>query len=145
MLVYPGRGGSWSMAGNGGKMAEYGRKSSRKTAKAITSNKGKGKGASRGKRARKAGAERLRLAVDKRLGENSERLANMLTDQAMGGNVATTRAMVEIAEHKKAQPEPVKKKRGRSLAELLAAEPAWQDERKEGSAEMGSGGVEAEG
>lgn len=140
---FPGRGGSWSMAGNGGKMAELGRKSSRETAKGKTSSKNTGKRASRGKKARKAGAERLRLAVDKRLGQNSESLANMLTDQAMGGNVATTRAMVEIAEHKKPQPEPVKKKRGRSLAERLAAEPEWQDDRKEGSAETGGGGAEA--
>src|SRR5271157_476015 len=145
MLVFPGRGGSWSMAGNGGKMAELGRKSSRETAKGKTSNKNTGKRASRGKKARKAGAERLRLAVDKRLGQNSESLANMLRDQAMGGNVATTRAMVEIAEHKKAQPEPVKKKRGRSLVERLAAEPEWQDDRKDGPAETGGVGVEAAG
>lgn len=145
MLVFPGRGGSWSMAGNGGKMAELGRKSSRETTKGKTSTKNTGKRARRGKAKRKAGAERLRLAVDKRLGQNSETLADMLRDQAMGGNVATTRAMVEIAEHKKAQPEPVKKKRGRSLAELLATEPEWQDDRKEGSAETGGGGVEAEG
>jgi hypothetical protein len=142
MLVFRGREGPWSVAGNGGKMAETRLKLSGDKANGKTSSK---KRASRGKTARKNGAERLRLAVDRRLGLNSETLANLLTNQAMGGNVAIAKALVELAEGKKPRPEPKKKRRGPSQAERLEMEPGWPDEREEGSAETGSGGVEAEG
>jgi hypothetical protein len=149
MLVFRGREGPWSVAGNGGKMAEARQKLSGDKANGKTSSKNEGKRASREKRARKNGAERLRLAVDKRLGQNSETLANLLTNQAMGGDVAIAKALVELAEGKKPRPEPRKKRRGPTAAELLMADikqhGQWQDEQEEGSAETGGGGVEAEG
>ena len=140
MLLFCGREGSWSVAGNGGKMAEIRRKLSRDKAKGKTSGKNKGKRASREKTARMDGAERLRLAADRLVGLNSEKLAVVLTNKALGGDVATAKALVGLAEVKKPRAEPVKKRRGPSLAEQLMAEPQWRG----GSAETGGGGVEAE-
>ncbi|MGD0522593.1 MAG: hypothetical protein ABSA48_15160 [Terracidiphilus sp.] len=148
MLLYCGREGPWSVAGNDGEMAEPQQvlKTEGLSGKTNSAtNKRKRKRASREKTARKNGAERLRLAVDRRLGLNSETLAVLLTNKALRGDVVTTKALVEIAEGKKPRPEPKKKRRGPSLAEQLAMEPQWQDEQEEGCAETGSGGVEAEG
>jgi hypothetical protein len=89
------------------------------------------------------GAECLRQAVDRRLARNSEKLADLLEAMALEGDLATTKAMVVLADGKK--PEPVKKRRGPSQAELLEMEPPWPGEREEGYAETGTGGVEAEG
>jgi hypothetical protein len=71
-------------------------------------------------------------------------LADLLTEKALKGDLASTRVLVGLAERKKPRAEPVKKRRGPSLAEQLAAEPQWQ-EPAEGREERGGEGVEGEG
>jgi hypothetical protein len=82
------------------------------------------------KTSRKDGAERLRQAADKRVGRISEKLADMLTDKALAGDLACARVLFGLAERKKPIQEPVKKRRGPGLAARLAAEPAWQGEQE---------------
>lgn len=74
----------------------------------------------------KDGAERLRQAADKRVGRNSEELADLLTAKALKGDLASTRVLVALAANKKPLPERVKKRHGPSLAQRLAAEPQWK-------------------
>ena len=87
--------------------------------------------ASRAKTPRKDGAERLRQAADKRVGRNSDKLADLLTEKALAGDLASAKVLVGLAERKKASLEPKKRRRGPSLAERLAAEPEWQGEEEE--------------
>ena len=123
-----------ALAGNGGKMVELARESSAgnasKKPRKTTKSKGR-KRASREKTACKDGAERLRQAADKRVGRNSEKLADLLTEKALKGDLASTKTLVSLAAGKKPIPEPVKKRRGPSLAERLAAEPEWREEQEE--------------
>jgi hypothetical protein len=84
------------------------------------------------------GAERLRQAADRRVGRNSAKLADLLTDKALAGDLASTKMLVALAEGKKPMKEVEKlgevKKPVRSLALRLAAEPhlEWpKEERKE--------------
>jgi hypothetical protein len=79
-----------------------------------------------------------------RVGWNSEKLADVLTSQALAGDLASAKVLVALAEGKKPGPEPVKKRCGPGLAERLAAEPQWR-EPPEKAEETGGGGVEAEG
>jgi hypothetical protein len=92
----------------------------------------------------KDGAEQLRRAADKRVGRNSEKLADLLTVKALEGDLASTRVLVGLAGSKKPRAERAKKRRGPSLAERLVAEPEWREPPEE-KVETGGGGVEAEG
>ena len=83
-----------------------------------------------GKRPRKDGAERLRQAADKRVGRISEKLADLLRDKAMAGDLASAKVLFGLAERKKPSPEPVKRRRGPRLTERWAAEPEWQGEQE---------------
>ena len=74
--------------------------------------------------ARKSGAEQLRCAADRRVGRNSAKLADLMTEKALKGDLAYTKALVGYAEGKK--PEPVKKRRGPTQAERLEREPQWE-------------------
>jgi hypothetical protein len=85
------------------------------------------------------GAEQLRQAADLRVGWNSEKIADVLTEKALAGDLASAKALVALAEAKKPSPEPVKKRCGPSMAEQLAAEPQWQ-EPPEGGEENGGEG-----
>src|ERR1039458_4153714 len=121
-------------------------KTRRKSSK-TTKTKG-GKRASGEQTAPLDGAECLRQAVDRRLARNSEKLADMLEAKALEGDLATTKAMVVLADGKKPEPDPKKKRRGLTAAELLMADikqhGQWSGEQEEGSAENGGGGVEGE-
>ena len=126
MLVFNGREGPWSVARNGGKMAEaqeaLGVEKASSTTNGTTKNKTRRPA---GRRApRKSGTEKLRQEADKRVGWNSKKLADLLTNEALKGDLAYTKALVGFAEGKK--PEPVKKRRGLTQAERLAREPQWQ-------------------
>jgi hypothetical protein len=77
----------------------------------------------------KGGAERLRRAVDRRVGKNSEKLADVLTNKALAGDLAFAKAVVALADAKK--PDPVKKPIGPRFVELLAKEPRWEGEPKD--------------
>jgi hypothetical protein len=83
-----------------------------------------------GKTARKDGTEQLRQAADERVGLNSEKLADLLTEKALKGDLACAKALVALAEGKKPIPEPVKKRRGPGLAARLASEPQWRGEEE---------------
>jgi hypothetical protein len=96
-----------------------------------TTKKGRPERASREKTARKSGAERLRQAADRRVGRNSKKLADLLTEKALKGDLASTKVLVGLAERKKPSQEPAKKRRGPSLAEQLAAEPQWVEEQED--------------
>lgn len=120
------------MAENGGKMLVAETKlttdnAARKTGRTAKSKKCEGTGR---KRASKDGAELLHQAADRRVGQNSEKLADMLTEKALNGDLASTKALVGYAERKKPKPkpEPKKKQRGPSMAERLAEEPEWKGE-----------------
>jgi len=119
-------------------MAEIKQKPSgekRKAAKRKKRGGGDGGGA-----APEDGAEQLRQAADRQVGLNSEKLADLLTKNALAGDLACARVLVGLAERKKPIPEPRAEprmaERGPSQAEQLAAEPEWQgapeDEEQEG-------------
>ena len=126
------------MAGNGGKMAvaEQALKTDNASGKTgSTTKKKKRERAVRtrgdGRTARKDGVERLQEAADRRVGRNSEKLADLLEFKALEGNLASMKVLVMLAGRKKPRPEPVKKPRWPSLAMRLAAEPAWREEEEE--------------
>jgi hypothetical protein len=75
--------------------------------------------------------ERLRRAVDKRVGKNSEKLADVLTAKALKGKLSTTRFMVGLAEGKKPEEKAAKKRRGPSAAERFEMEPEWVEPSEE--------------
>jgi len=102
------------------------------TAKTRRTTKGKElKQASRVKTACKDGVEQLHQAADKQVYEISEKLAEMLKKKALKGDLASAKTLVGLAERKKPQPEPKKKRRGPSMAERLAAEPEWEGEEED--------------
>jgi len=76
----------------------------------------------------KDGAERLRQAADKRVGRISEKLADLLSEKALTGDLASARVLFGLAERKKPMQEPVKKRRGPGLAARWASEPEWKGE-----------------
>ena len=129
------------MAGNGGTMVDLQSELNTDNAISKTNKRSKRKDGgdeSRVRASRADGVERLRRAADKRVGQNSEELANLLIEGAMGGKLAYTKALVGIAERKKPRPAPVKKPRRASMAKRLAAEPQWKGEEDEGG-EQGLG------
>jgi hypothetical protein len=74
------------------------------------------------------GLERLEKAADRRLGQASEALANLLLEKATKGKVDSARLLVTLAEHRlKRKPKEKKKKKrpGPSWAELLGSEPEF--------------------
>lgn len=91
--------------------------------------------ASRAKAAAVDGAEQLRRAADRRVARKSEELVNMLTENALKGDLASARMLVGLAERKK--PEPEEEECGPSLmdqlVEQLAAEPQWEGEPEDKS------------
>ena len=114
------------MARNGEKMAVTKQVLGVEKASSATSKttKNKARKPARRKAVHKSGAEQLRCAADKRVGRNSAKLADLMTEKALKGNLAYTKALVGFAEGKK--PEPVKKRRGPTLAERLEREPQWE-------------------
>lgn len=123
-----------ALAGNGGKMvvAQQEMRTSRKTGR-TTKNRRRER--TDRKTSRKDGAERLRQAADRRVGRISEKLADLLTEKALAGDLACARALFGLAERKKPIQESVKKRRGPGLAARLAAEPEWKGEGEGGTRE----------
>ena len=98
---------------------------------AETPAEGVGTGAA-GKAKRKwrgNGAARLKKAADQVVAENSEELARLLLKDALKGKMESARLLVTLAE--KTEP-PKAKRRGRSAADILAAEPEWDEKRHGG-------------
>jgi hypothetical protein len=69
------------------------------------------------------------------VGRNSEKLADLLTEKALNGDLASAKVLFGLAERKKPIQEPVKKRRGPGLAERWAAEPEWRGEGEGGIGE----------
>ena len=120
------------MAGNGGKMAAAQqamvkgarrRKISSTTENGIREKERRKRDRADERAARKDGAERLRQAADRRVGRNSAKLADVLTQKALMGDLGSTKMLVVLADGKKAVPV---KRRGLSLPERLGAEPQWE-------------------
>ena len=78
--------------------------------------------------ARKSGAERLQSAADRRVGRNSKKLADLLMEKALAGELAFAKVLVELADGKKAEPE---NRRLLSLIEDLASEPVWVEPERQ--------------
>lgn len=93
----------------------------------------------RGEDAAENGAELLKRAAGSAVGRNSEKLANLLLDKAMAGDLNSTKLLVTLAERKKPRPEPQKETakepsigpRLLTLAEKWAAEPQWEKDDPE--------------
>lgn len=78
--------------------------------------------------AHKDGAELLRQEADKRVGRNSKKLADLLMTKALAGDLACTKVIFGLAEHKKPIKELAKNDYGLKMAERWAAEPEWEGE-----------------
>ena len=121
------------MAGNGGMMAATKQTLRTENASKTTGRTTKDKVVQRARRrskSRKDGAEQMRRAADRRVGRISEKLADLLSNKALAGDLASARVLFGLAERKKPIQAPVKKRRGPSLAERWAAEPEWKGSRE---------------
>jgi len=121
-----------ALAGNVGKMAVLQQKLSSDNVSKTTGRTTKKRRQKRAdeKTSCKDGAERLHQAADKRVGRISEKLADLLSNKALAGDLASARVLFGLAERKKPIQAPVKKRRGPSLAERWAAEPEWKGSRE---------------
>lgn len=69
---------------------------------------------------RKVGVETLFEVADRLVGENAATIADLFKEEAVVGNLAKTKMLVELAMRKKPRAEPVKKpRRGKSAAQEL--------------------------
>lgn len=86
------------------------------------------------------GLERLEEAADRRLGQSSEVLADLLLERANEGRVGSAQLLATLVGRglKRNPPEKKKKRSGPSWAELLASEPEWV-EPEEGDVWVGNG------
>jgi hypothetical protein len=129
-----------ALAGNGGMMAATQQTLRTENASRTTGRTTKDKvvqRARRGSKSRKDGAEQMRQAADRRVGRISEQLADMLEGKALKGDLNSAKVLFGLAERKKPIPEPVKRRRGPSLAERLSAEPQWQGKEEDEETENG--------
>jgi predicted nucleotidyltransferase len=97
------------------------------------------------KEANKDGLEQLRREADIRVGRNAAKLAELLTDSALKGDLNSTKTLVGWAEKKK----PVAAvKKGKSFLERLTknlkSQGEWKGPMDEKLGEVGEGGVEPE-
>ena len=124
-----------SLAGNDGKMALLKQKVKSSKARGKSEETGKGapsKRASRKGPAGKDGVERLRRAADRRVGRDSEKLAELLSEKALQGDLASAKVLVALADGKK--PAPAKQESAfKSLIANLAAEPDWKGGEEQGA------------
>ena len=72
---------------------------------------------------RGSGLERLRREADKQVGRDARKLAVALMKKALKGDVKSTKALMDLAKMKSA--DPVEELPYRSLAAEWAAEPLW--------------------
>ena len=105
-----------------GKMAVVPQKP-RKEKKA--SKKAAGNGTEPEKRVRGSGVERLKKAANRQVARKSAELAEMLMNKALEGKVESARLLVTLAEKKKPQEKPQKKRDHPKLIDLLESEPEW--------------------
>ena len=83
------------------------------------------KGAGPEKPVRGSGVERLKKAADRQVARKSAELAELLMDKALEGKLESARLLVTLAEKKKPQDKPQKKRHGVKLIDLLESDPEW--------------------
>jgi hypothetical protein len=99
-------------------MAEGGQGSGKR--KKRSGKKGSGTGST--------GRVRLQKAVQKEMGKNSGRLAKVLIDKALAGDVPTARMLLMLTDPKTTAEETQEERlHGPTAAELLAREPSWDE------------------
>jgi hypothetical protein len=96
-------------------------------------------------RASRAGVKKLRIAADKAIGLNSEKITASLMKQTLKGNVNSVKLLLSLAEPQPAQEKAGKRRGRRSAASELAGEPEWPGEPTEAGAEKDGGSREPEG
>ncbi|MGD0521345.1 MAG: hypothetical protein ABSA48_08830 [Terracidiphilus sp.] len=124
-------------AGNGGEMA-------RAEKKAALKSKTRRKAAI-GKKKVPKGVKILREAADETVGENSAKITASLLKATLKGKVGMAKLLIDLAALQQEKEDAKKKRRGRSTAQELAAEPEWRDEVIETLAETEPGSREPEG
>jgi len=80
--------------------------------------------------ARRSGAALLRCAVDRQVSRNSKTLAKLLTEEALKGDLATTKVLLALAERYQTCDGPAKNRREMSLAINLAKLEKWDEPAK---------------
>ena len=92
-----------------------------------------------------AGTERLHTRANKTVGQNSGTITRLLLGNTVGGNLDSAKLLLTLAETKNGQKGKEKKRKGRSLALMLASEPEWRGEQTESAAEPGGESLEPKG
>jgi hypothetical protein len=72
------------------------------------------------------GAERLRSAINKRVSQDCEKIANALVERTIAGNMTGAELLADLTGAKHLHNQPVKKRSGPSQAQLLMLQPPWQ-------------------
>ncbi|MGC9159120.1 MAG: hypothetical protein ACP5FH_09020 [Terracidiphilus sp.] len=107
---------------------------------------GKPRGTRTEKKTGGCGTAKLSAAAVKALEENSEEIAKSLLQRVLDGNINSAKLLLSLADGKEEEgcAGQGKKKRTRSRADALAAEPEWNDEVMEAAAETEFGVREPE-
>ena len=72
------------------------------------------------------GGEQLRIAVEKLVAEQSEKIAQALVDKTIKGNMTGARLLVDLSGANSPQTKPPKKRRGPTTAQRLAMDKPWE-------------------
>ena len=80
------------------------------------------------KRRRKAGAEKMRKAADKVIGQDSRKIAEALSENGKKGQLQSIKFLYELSEQDAQSDEQSGAQKMRSLAAELASAPEWRDE-----------------
>lgn len=89
------------------------------------------------------GADRLRSAINRLVGQQCGRIAQALVDKTIAGNMTGARLLADLSGAKNPRNQPPKKRFGPSDAERLAMEPPWQGP-PEDDEDVGFAGLEPE-
>ena len=72
------------------------------------------------------GGGKLREAVVQRVAEECDRIAESLVNKTLEGNMVGAKLLVDLTGAKIPPPKPPRKRRGPTMAQMLAACPPWQ-------------------
>jgi hypothetical protein len=87
------------------------------------------------KNAASRGIKKLKTAADKKLSENSEKIADSLFDQLIKGKVTSGKLLIALAEEPSECENEAELEQPRSIAEELASDSEWDGEPDEEEAE----------
>jgi hypothetical protein len=98
----------------------------------VKADVGKGKRTRARRMSGRSGTEWLRYDADRMLGQKAEKLARMLVEKALDGDLQSVKVMVKLVEGGERQAEPKKKRSGRTAgrdyADSLWVNGEWQGE-----------------